>query len=669
MNKLKSEKSAYLKQHENNPVHWLPFGPEAIDQAKKENKPIFLSIGYSACHWCHVMAHESFEDENVAKLLNENFISIKVDREEYPDLDSYYQKACQRFSSNGGWPLSAFLLPNLKAFFVATYFPKPSFLEILNKIISAFREKRENLENDAQNIFDSILNSEKGETYKGNFPPPMAIFQALEQFQDNIDGGYGQAPKFPNFSFLEWSLEQMMEAKVDKKFADHIIKTIEYMLFGGIYDHARGGIHRYSVHSDWLIPHFEKMLYDQSGLIRVLSKLGLVNSNPLVFDALFDTLEYLSKEMQSETGSFFASQDADTEGEEGIYFTFSEKEFEDLLEKDESLKKQKEKLKNWFGILPDGNFEHGQNVISLEPEFRDEFLTDEGWEIVRKVRKEILNERRERIPPGTDTKGVASWNFMLLASLCDVIQYCPIPPIKARAQELLNKGVKGSFDAFIIKGREDEVGTAIRHTTTKEETVPYFEDYVFFAEAQLRLWEITGNPDFKSNFFDSIQFIYSQFVENGRAKTRAISFKSTDLYPNLDIGAFESSFKSPLSTLITLTRRAEVLFSKRDFSKDFESLVEFVTGESLRFPIAAGEALRALTYPDQAFRVLKVPKKWLDNQGFINFIPHFTPRFVIDYQEEDNQNWQICTINSCESQGEGLENFIATLAPPKETIQ
>lgn len=668
MNNLKSEKSAYLKQHENNPVYWQPFGKIAIEQAQKEDKPIFLSIGYSSCHWCHVMAHESFEDETIAKYLNENFINIKVDREEYPDLDDYYQKACQRFSSNGGWPLSAFLLPNLEAFYVGTYFPKPSFLELLNQIQKVFKENRKKLEDDSVLVMNSILKPERGEVYKGNFPPPMSILEALEQFQDNEHGGYGAAPKFPNFSFFEWAVEQIMEGKVDKKFSDHILKTVENMLLGGIYDHARGGIHRYSTREDWLIPHFEKMLYDQAGLIKVLSKLGLIYPNPLVFDALFDTLEYLSKEMQSETGHFFSSQDADTEGKEGIYFTFSEKEFDGLLEKNESLRKQKEKIKNWFAISPDGNFEHGQNVISLDPNFKEDFLNEEEWEIVRLVRKEIYKERKTRVPPGTDNKGIASWNFMLLSALCDVIQYCPIPPIKAKAQALLNLGVKGSFDAFILKGREDEIGTAIRHVTTKDDSLAYFEDYVFFAEAQLRLWEISGNPDFKNNFLDSLQFIHAQFIENGRAKTRSLTYKASNLYPNLEVGAFESSFRSPLSTLINLTRRGQVLFAKKDLGPSLLTLMENATAECLRFPIAAGESLRALTYPDKAFRVVKVPKKWLDLERFINFIPHFTNRFVLDFHDGENQKWQICNLDACEADGEGIEKFISTLAP-KEAVQ
>ncbi len=675
MNNLKGEKSAYLKQHENNPVNWYPFGKTATDLAKKENKPIFLSIGYSSCHWCHVMAHESFEDETIAKYLNENFINIKVDREEYPDIDDYYQKACQRFGRNGGWPLSAFLLPNLEAFFVGTYFPnvpkygQSSFLEVLQKINQAYKEDKEKLQNDASMVLESILKPEKGEIYKGNFPPPMSVLEALEQFQDNEYGGYGEAPKFPNFSFLEWSIEQIIEGKVDKRFSDHILKTVENMLFGGIYDHARGGIHRYSVKSDWMIPHFEKMLYDQAGLIKVLAKLGLIFPNPLIFDALFDTLEYLSKEMQSESGYFFSSQDADTEGEEGIYFTFTENEFDNVLEKDESLKNQKEKLKNWFGISTKGNFEKGLSVISLDPAFKEDFLTEEGWEIVRKVRKEIYNERKKRIPPGTDNKGIASWNFMLLSALCDVIQYCPIPPIKARAEALLNFGVKGSLTAFIIKSKEDDVGTAIRHSTTKEDSIPYFEDYVFFADTQLRLWEISGNADFKNNFFDCLQFIHSQFIENGAAKTRALTYKKTDLYPNLEVGTFESSFRSPLSMLINLTRRGEVLFAKRDFANNFEKIIENTTSECLRFPIAAGEALRALTYPKMAYRVVKVPIAWLNNENFINFIRHFTHRFVIDYHAGENQKWQICTLESCEADGEGIDKFISTLSPKKETIQ
>ena len=681
-NRLKDEKSAYLKQHENNPVDWFPYGPEALQKAKEEDKPIFLSIGYSSCHWCHVMAHESFENEEIAKYLNAHFVCIKVDREEYPDLDSYYQQACQRFTQSGGWPLSAFLTPEMKPFFVGTYFPveakfgQTPFGEIIEKVNSLYQDEREKIEVDAKKIIEDII---KGPQFEGEqpdisqFPPPMAILEALKELQDDKYGGYGQAPKFPNFAFLEWAVEQMLEGKVDQTFGKHIIDSIDKMLMGGINDHARGGIHRYSVDEMWLVPHFEKMLYDQAGLLKLLAKVGPLYPSPLVFDGIMDTLDYLENEMQSDKGYFFSAQDADSEGVEGLYQTFTLAEFEEALKKGDddkkSLTNNLEKIKKWFKITKEGNFESGQNVISLDFEYAKDIFTQEGWDLVRKVRKSLLAERKNRIPPATDNKGVASWNFLTLGGLIDVIQYCPIEPIKYRAQKILNKALKGAFETFVVKNKTtgEEIGTKIRHSTTMDDSIPYIEDYVFFAETMLRLYEISGNQDFKNNFLDTLNFIHAEFISDGKAYTRAKSLDDALLYPNLTLSSFDSSFRSPLSTLVSITRRGAVLFQDPDLLEAIKDLEENLTLETLRYPYGSGEALRALTYPQDAYKVVKVPAAWVKEPKFSKFVNYFLPRFVIDFVEDEKDKWQICSLKACELSGEGIDNFIETLAAKEET--
>lgn len=335
-NKLKDQKSAYLKQHESNPVHWWPWGPEALQMSKDENKPIFLSVGYSSCHWCHVMAHESFEDQETADFLNQHFVCIKVDREEWPDIDNYYQQACQLFTRSGGWPLSAFLLPDLRPYFVGTYFPlipsggQTSFKDLIKELDRAFNEEKTQVEENAANvtkaIAEGLVNKEKVQ-FDGHFPAPTAVLEAIGQFEDKEFGGYGAAPKFPQFGFYEWAVEQMLEGMVEQSKGEHIIKSIERMLMGGMMDQARGGIHRYSTDEKWMIPHFEKMLYDQAGLLRLLSKVSMLYPSPLVYDHIMNTLDYLEAEMLGDDGNFFAAQDADSEGTEGLYFSFTEEEF------------------------------------------------------------------------------------------------------------------------------------------------------------------------------------------------------------------------------------------------------------------------------------------------------------------------------------------------------
>ena len=673
-NRLSDEKSAYLLQHKDNPVHWWSFGPEAIQKAKDENKPIFLSVGYSSCHWCHVMGHESFEDQETANLMNEKFINIKVDREEFPDIDNYYQQACQIFIQQGGWPLSAFLLPDLKPFFAGTYFPKESkeghasFKQVLTELSRAFSEDSETVTKNAEDVTnkikDGFLPKEKVE-FEGHFPHPSSIAEALEQYEDKEGGGYGGQPKFPHFPFLTWASEQMLEGMIGKEQGEnHIVTTFEKMLMGGINDHARGGFHRYSVDAQWKVPHFEKMLYDQAGLLTALSKFSLLYPSPLVFDTIINTLDYLETEMFSEDGYFFSAQDADSEGHEGLYFSFNEQEFEDIVNKcSEKVSDKMDDLKKWFDITKEGNFENGLSVISLDHKNANDIFTQDGWEAVREVRKEILEERKGRIPPATDSKGVASWNFMVVTALVDVMQYVQIDVIKQMASRIFNKAVEGTYKNFLISKDDSEM--RLKHSTTRETSLPYFEDYVFFTEAQLRSYEITGNPIFKENVIETLHFIMKEFVEGGSALTRAKTAAEFEIYPNQEQSSFDSSFRSPLATLVGVVRRASVLAPEEEF--DCQDLLEKATHESLKNPLAAGEALRSLTYPPQAYRVVKMPKSWLSNDKFVGFMNYFLPRFVLSYHE-DGDEWQICNSSACELQGTGLDNFIETLrpTPPEE---
>lgn len=682
-NRLKNEKSLYLRQHQNNPIHWWPFTPEAIELARHQNKPIFLSIGYSSCHWCHVMAHDSFMDPTVGQFLNDHFVCIKVDREEYPDLDNYYQKAAQLFSNNGGWPLSAFLLPDMRPFFVGTYYPavakegSPNFFNMLTELKKAFEQEKVQVEANATQVTEAIAlgntNKEKVQ-FSNHFPPPNGILEAIKDFRDLQWGGFGSEPKFPHFSFYEWAIEQMLEGMVPREQGDFIISSMEKMLMGAVNDHARGGIHRYSTDKKWLVPHFEKMLYDQAGFLKVLTKLSLVHPSPLVFDTLINTLNYLEDEMLADSDSdlpdsvvdkyFFAAQDADSEGVEGLYFTFSFAEFEDLLNKHddthETLAKNSEKIKKWFQITDKGNFEHNLNVISLDPEYRDEYYQQENWDIVRAVRRAIINERKERIPPTTDNKGIASWNFMMISALVDVVQYTQIDVIKKIASDLLNKVIEGVFKTFLI---QDSEGMRMRHTTTISEGHPYLEDFVTFAESQLRLYEISANPIFKQNFKDVMAFITKAFLNGDTMLTRARQSQDFGLYPNQEYSFFDSSFKSPVATFILLSRRAAILFGDKHYEEAIADLKENMTHTVLKInPVSSGEALRALSYPSEVYRVMKIPAKWTQEEKFVKMIPYFLTRFLFDYHQE-NDEWQICTMNACELSGHGLEDFINTLTP------
>jgi uncharacterized protein len=683
LNYLKDEQSKYLIQHQKNAVSWHPYSPAVIEQAKNSNKPIFLSIGYSSCHWCHVMSDESFNDQEIANYLNDNFMCIKVDKEEHPDIDDYYQQASLLFSKRGGWPLSAFLMPDMSPYFVGTYFPprgegeQIGFIDLIKELNRAYTEDYEQVKDNAIKVQETIATGmipEEPVEFSGHFPPPMSILHALKELRDTSDGGYGEAPKFPLFPYYEWALEQILEGMVDQETGEHIFMSLERMLLGGIYDHARGGLHRYSTDKKWLVPHFEKMLYDQTGLIRVLAKLSIVYSSPMVFDALMQTLHFLKAEMLSDKNYMFASHDADSEGQEGLYFTYTIEEFAKVLAKIEWEKDEEAHLASftrWFGITKDGNFERGLNIISLDHKLKGEFFTPENWNSIRKIKNGLLEHRKDRIPPATDPKGIASWNFMMITAMVDVMQYCQIDAIRSMATEIFNHLVDGMYDNFVIF--EKDGGMQIRHTTTKEDSLPYFEDYVFFAEAQLRIYEITGQLIFKDNCKDTVNFILREFLTENQVKTRAKSTTHTVHYPNQNQTAFDNSHRAAVMTFIGLTRRLSILVKEPALYQQLTPLVEEMTHQTLKNPLNAGEGLRSLTYPTDAYKVVKVPLHWLQDSQFLDFISYFMPRFIFEYEQPDEngkdkpgEHWQLCSSSSCELSGEGIENFISTFRPPTD---
>lgn len=663
-NKLGFEKSLYLKQHAENPIHWYPYGVEPLNKAKELNKLIFLSIGYSSCHWCHVMAHESFENKETASFLNDNFISIKVDREEYPDLDNYYQTACSILTGRGGWPLSIFLTPDGKPFYAGTYFPDkarqgvPSFMDVLKQISEAWKTNPAQLIETGNKLSEEIkkpVQLEKKIEFKGHFPAPSAIMNALKNFADTKNGGYGKAPKFPHFSFYEWACEQILEGMIPQEQGQHIVESVERMMMGGLYDHAKGGVHRYSTDDQFIVPHFEKMLYDQAGLLKVLARLSQFYPSPLIFDGILQTLDYIKSEMIADENYFFSAQDADSEGTEGLYFTFSKEEFEASFE--DASPEQKIKIDQylqWFNITEKGNFEHGLNVLSLNPELKAQYYTQDGWQEVRDIRRRLLEQRKFRMPPATDRKGLSGWNYMILSALADVVQYCPVDIIQNQAFEIIKQTVESCLQQFISS---DATGRhVLKHTNTLDNQALYLEDYVNFAEAQLRLYEVTGNEVFKKNALETLDFTIKNFIRDEEIYLTAIQ-SSTPGLENLAAPLYDQSYRSSAMTLVHLMTRMSVLnpaFNPEEVLRNkYSEYSQYV----LTNPLGHGEGLRALTYPLNIFRKIEVPIEWLENTDFLEMRTHFFSRFVMDYHDRKDDSYQICTINACEVSGKGIENF------------
>ena len=424
MNKLSNEKSEYLLQHSNNPVNWFPWGKEAFDKAKLEDKPIFLSIGYSSCHWCHVMEKESFEDIETAKILNQNFISIKVDREERPDIDSIYMASIQMISGGGGWPASIFMNSEGVPFYAGTYFPKfdrhniPAFRSVLAKIIEIYQTNRKSVNEHSSVVYDGLKsffdNISKNEIALNNLYPKIQ-----KQIKDTFDyekGGFGNFPKFPETSKLE--ILFMLGKKLrSNEYYDMGQLTLGSMINGGVFDQLSGGFSRYSTDRDWKVPHFEKMLYDNALILNILCFSFMITKNKQIRKALDQTVDFLEKEMKSEENLFYSTQDADSEGKEGEYYTWSFEELENIFSKDIF-----EIIKDYWNITKDGDLDK-KNILYVTKSLRDiseaKNISEKELEsTIQSSKEKLINIRNKRIRPNTDKKYISSWNSLLLSSLC-----------------------------------------------------------------------------------------------------------------------------------------------------------------------------------------------------------------------------------------------------------
>lgn len=421
MNRLAQSKSPYLKQHADNPVDWFPWGEEAFEKAKAEDKPIFLSIGYATCHWCHVMAHESFEDEQVAKLMNDAFINIKVDREERPDIDNTYMTICQMLTGQGGWPLTIVMTPDKKPFYAATYLPKQSqpnrmgMLDFVPAIQKAWESDRENVLQSVEKIqqgFSKSLDIGKG---KGHLPDNLAeqTYQQLSQKYDPKEGGFSCEPKFPSPHNLLFLLN-WYRLNDDEKALEMVHHTLKKMRLGGLWDHVGFGFHRYSTDHKWLLPHFEKMLYDQAMLLMAYSEGWKETRDPLLKQTAYEIVDYVDDCLTSESGAFYSAEDADSEGEEGKFYVWDSNEIDSILDESDA-----DLFKNLYNIKEEGNFHDeatgkktGKNIPHLQ-----ESLSEEQHQKVEEIQKQLKAERAKRERPLLDDKILTDWNGLMIAAL------------------------------------------------------------------------------------------------------------------------------------------------------------------------------------------------------------------------------------------------------------
>jgi uncharacterized protein YyaL (SSP411 family) len=487
-NRLARETSPYLLQHANNPVDWYAWGPEALERAKQEDKPIFLSIGYSACHWCHVMERESFEDEAVAAALNDGFVSIKVDREERPDLDALYMTATVAMSGGGGWPMSVFLAPDGRPFFAGTYFPKtsrygkPGFLDVLGRIRQLWKTEREGLLSQADELVSAVAAESASD-------PPRAIDAGVEadaaaQLLKTFDaewGGFGGAPKFPAPGSISLLLRHFRRT-ADERALEAALTTLDRMARGGIYDHVGGGFARYSTDERWHVPHFEKMLYDNAQLARVYVEAWQVTGEPRFAAVARDTLDYVLREMVGEHGAYFSATDADSEGIEGKFFVWDKDELERLLPPE-----QAEAIIAAYDVRPRGNWE-GHNVLWMPLSLEDvaaelgvsRRVLDERLSLARTA---LYDARKRRVPPLCDDKVLVSWNALMIGAMAFAGRALREPRYIASAERA----------AAMIQGTMWKEGRLLRtYREGRAHIDGFLEDHAFLADALVDLYEATG---------------------------------------------------------------------------------------------------------------------------------------------------------------------------------
>ena len=579
-NHLYHETSPYLLQHADNPVNWHPWGEEAFRKAKEEDKPIFLSIGYSTCHWCHVMAHESFEDKEIAELLNCYFVSIKVDKEERPDIDSIYMAVCQAFTGSGGWPTSIFMTADQKPFFAGTYFPNRSKGRMigLRELLSVIREKwtneRQLLLDQAEEIVAHLKNGdETGEQLTAKTDRDDLIRSAVGLYRriyDRVYGGFGQAPKFPtphNLLFLLTCYERQGDVSC-LEMAEH---TLLQMYRGGLFDHIGFGFCRYSTDERFLAPHFEKMLYDNALLILAYCKAYEVTQKALYLDVAEKTAAYILREMTHPDGGFYSAQDADSDGEEGKYYLFVPKEIKNLMGSQEG-----EAFCRHFDITENGNFE-GKNIPNLlKSDYQEKYSNE--------VLERVLQYRKERNFLHLDDKILTAWNGLMIAAMCRLYQ-------NSGKQMYLDAAVKA--DGFIQTNLWDEAGLYVSYRDGKRGVKGFLDDYAAYLFAQLALHGATLEENYLTRAEQLCREVQDKFRDpkNGGFYLYGTENESLILRPKED---YDGALPSGNSLMAWNLVRLAQLTGDEAYRCQAEEQLNFLGTKAKQYPIGHGMFLLAL---------------------------------------------------------------------------
>ncbi len=614
-NRLAQETSPYLLQHAYNPVDWYPWGPEALEKARREDKPILLSIGYSACHWCHVMERESFEDEETARLMNELYVPIKVDREERPDLDAIYMEAVQALTQHGGWPMTVFLLPDGTPFYGGTYFPAtpkygmPSFRQLLAGVASAYRERRGDVQRGADQLRNVLQQTPQLQGQGGLTP---AIFEQAErayaQSFDPAEGGFGRAPKFPQPMNLDALLR--IWRRTGKGQSLHMVRlTLDKMAQGGMYDQLGGGFHRYSVDERWLVPHFEKMLYDNAQLANVYLHAFLATGEPFYRRVCSETLDYVLREMTSPQGGFYSTQDADSEGEEGKFFVWTPAEVTALLgEEDGAL------FCAYFDVTVRGNFE-GSNILHT-PRPLDAVAGERGvpeshlQEVIDRGRGVLFQVREGRVKPGRDEKILTAWNGLMLRTFAEAA--VALQREDYRAAAVANaEFVLDKLRAPLGPGEAGGWRLLRSYKDGQAKFNGYLEDYACYADGLLALYEAT----FDLRWFEAAQGLAETMIAQFKDEAGGGFFDTSTDHETLVTrpkDLYDNATPSGNAVAADVLLRLATYTGNAALREPAEGLLQALAGAIAQHPTAFGRLLGAVDFalgPTKEIAIVGQPER------------------------------------------------------------
>ncbi len=648
-NELSKSSSPYLLQHKNNPVHWQEWNEETLQLAKDQNKCVLISVGYSACHWCHVMAHECFEDEEVAALMNEHFINIKIDREERPDIDQIYMDAAQILTGRGGWPLNAFALPDGKPFYAGTYFPKDNWVKILKNIAQAYKEQPETIINTANRLTDGINNVDVFETQdKGSDFSEEELLISYKSWFKQIDfekGGIHKAPKFPMPVVWE-SLLEYYAAYKDEQALRAVDKTLDEMLKGGIYDWVSGGFSRYSVDENWFAPHFEKMLYDNAQLVSLYADAYKITQNLNYKKCIEETINFLNSDLKDKNLGYYSALDADSEGEEGLFYTWTVQELKQILNTEEF-----ELASAFFDLKPQGNWENQRNILAQKLPLKTlanklKISLGQTNVLLEKIKTKLKTIRNKRDKPGLDNKLITAHNAMMVKGFAKAYQALSNETYSELALELMQNLIEHSINKDY----------SVNRLMDKTKPQGFLDDYAFLIEALIYTYEISFEVKYLKTAEHLIQYCLKYFYDDGQQLfyyaqkspeliARKIEF-SDNVIPSSNAVMAENLWR--LGHLISNENYTEkskkMLLKVKPLYKKFS--LYFARWHKLNIAVLKGQVEVAVTGPNYSKHSKELQKYYWSYCNFCGGLNEDLPQLQHKINAEMNQIF-ICQNKTC----------------------